>query len=242
MSAPSTDVCRPTEEPIRVLLADDTALFRRAIATLVDEQHDLTVVGQSDNGLDAVRQAETLRPDVVLIDVDLPALDGLAAAGLIRQKVPEARVVMLTCCERDEPLFRAVRLGVHGYLLKDLRPEQLFEMIRSVMRGETPISPALVTVLLNALRRQENLPQSANSSPSPLSPREREILRLVAAGLSNKAIGRRLSITEGTVKNHVHNALRKLNMDNRIQAAAYVVRNGFDPADHRPEEVGQPVG
>lgn len=214
--------------PARILLADDLPLFRRAIATLIDEQEDLEVVGQADTGVEAVELAASLQPDIVVLDVEMPVMDGISAARRIRETLPHVRIVMLTVWEDDDHLLEAIRLGVHGYLLKDLRPDELYDMLRSVMRDETPVSPALVSRLLTALRetgRPTAVPQA--SDQSELSRRELDVLRLVADGLSNKEIGSRLSITEGTVKNHVHNALAKLGMDNRIQAAAYIVRNGL---------------
>ncbi len=211
----------------RILLADDLPLFRRAIASLIDEQDDMEVVGQANNGVEAVELAQVLRPDIILLDVEMPVMDGVAAAGRLRDVVPEAKIIMLTVVDDEEHLLGAVRLGVHGYLLKDLHPDELFTMLRSAMRDESPVAPSLVGKLLAAVRRGE----SAGATPEPedagLSARELEVLRLVADGLSNKEIGVTLSITEGTVKNHVHNALTKLNMDNRIQAAAHIVRLGL---------------
>lgn len=217
------------DRPIRVLLADDQALFRRAIAALLDAQPDFEVVGEANNGLEGVEEARALRPDIVVLDVEMPIMDGLEAARVIRETLPEVKVVVLTVCEDDDHLLGAIRLGVHGYLLKDLRPDELFTMLRSVMRDETPVSPALVSRLLAEVRNAQ--PTHSEVRPirrgQSLSVRELEILQLVAQGLSNREIGRALSITEGNVKNHVHNALHKLHMDNRIQAAAYIVREGL---------------
>lgn len=215
--------------PARILLVDDQGLFRGAVARIVDGQPDMTVVGEAVNGLEALEMAHSLQPDVIVMDVEMPVMDGVEAAGLMREQLPHIKIVMLTVSEDDDHLMRAVRLGVHGYLLKDMRPEQLFDMIRSVLRDETPVAPSLVGRLLAELREGGQKPRTPET-PRPdalLSNRELEILRLVAHGLSNKEIGSRLSITEGTVKNHVHNALQKLGMENRIQAAAYIVRQGL---------------
>jgi DNA-binding NarL/FixJ family response regulator len=222
--------------PTRILLVDDQPLFRKALATLIDGQPDLTVVGEAENGLQAVEQARALQPDLVVLDVDMPVMNGVEAVRLIREQVPTAKVVMLTVSESEDDLFDAVRFGAHGYLLKDLRPEQLYDMLRSVMRNETPLSPAIAGRVLAALRgwgTSGGMGGPIRSAPSTqpegpaLTRREVEILQLVSEGLSNKEIGSRLSITEGTVKNHVHNALEKLHLENRIQAAAYVVRQGM---------------
>jgi two-component system, NarL family, nitrate/nitrite response regulator NarL len=228
--------------PIRILLVDDQPLFRKALATLIDGQPDLSIIGEAENGLQAVEQARALQPDLVVLDVDMPVMNGVEAVRLIREQVPAAKVVMLTVSENEDDLFDAVRYGAHGYLLKDLRPEQLYDMLRSVMRNETPLSPAIAGRVLAALRGWGNsggMSSTIRSAPSSqaegpqLTRREIEILQLVADGLSNKEIGSRLNITEGTVKNHVHNALEKLHLENRIQAAAYVVRQGMG---HRPDQ------
>jgi two-component system, NarL family, nitrate/nitrite response regulator NarL len=217
------------DQPIRILLVDDQPLFRQAIAALIDGQDDFEVVGEAENGLAGVEKAGTLQPDLVVMDVEMPVMNGVEATRLIRAQQPSAKVVMLTVSESDEHVFEAIRLGAHGYLLKDLRPEQLFDMIRSVMRNETPLSPTIAGRLLQEIR-DGSTRRDASTQPSEdpsVTPRELEILQLVAEGLSNKEIGKRLWITEGTVKNHVHNALEKLHMKNRIQAAAYIVRHGL---------------
>jgi DNA-binding NarL/FixJ family response regulator len=236
-------------EPVRVLLVDDQPLFRRAIATLVAEQPDFNVVGEAADGLEAIEKARALQPDLIVMDIEMPVMNGVDAVRILRAELPAIKVIVLTVSESEDYLFEAIKAGAHGYLLKDLRPEQLYDMLRVVMRGETPISPAIAGWLLGELRRPrpgrgEQAPHtprpggvvtapSAFAAPvaSVLTRRELETLQFVADGLSNKEIGTRLSITEGTVKNHVHNALEKLQLENRIQAAAYVVRQGFA---HRP--------
>jgi two-component system, NarL family, nitrate/nitrite response regulator NarL len=218
-----------SQPEIRVLLVDDQPLFRRALATLIAEQPNLTIVGEAANGLEGLEMARELRPDLVLMDVEMPVMTGVEATRRIRDELPTVKVVILTVSEADEPLFDAIRFGAHGYLLKDLRPEQLYELIRAVMRNETALSPAIAGRLLKEFReggagRRVVTPEAEGPG---LTQREIQIMQLVAQGLSNKEIGVRLSITEGTVKNHVHNALEKLQLENRIQAAAYVVRHGL---------------
>ena len=223
-------------DPIRILLVDDQPLFRGAIAALLAEQPDMVVVGEAENGLIAVERANALHPDLVIMDVEMPVMNGVEATRLIREQVMDVKLVMLTVSDADEHVFDALRNGAHGYLLKDLRPDQLYDMIRSVMRDETPISPGVAGRLIQDLGSPREVTWTG---PAPqeqaVTRRELEILRLVADGPSNKEIGRKLSITQGTVKNHVHNALEKLHMDNRIQAAAYVIRHGLGrPDQERP--------
>ncbi|MFT3876228.1 MAG: response regulator transcription factor [Propioniciclava sp.] len=220
-----TDALLP--RPARILIADDLPLFRRAIAHLLDEQPDLVVVGQAGNGIEAIELAQSLQPDIVLLDVEMPVMDGIAAARRLRALVPDARIVMLTVSEHDDHLMEAIKLGAHGYLLKDLHPDELYAMLRAAMRDEAPVSAALVGRLLTAVRDAGRTPAVPSAPEGDLSRRELEVLRLVADGLSNKEIGVVLSITEGTVKNHVHHALSKLGLENRIQAAAYIVRHGL---------------
>jgi two-component system nitrate/nitrite response regulator NarL len=219
---------QPTRRPTRILLVDDQPLFRGAIASLIDGQDDLEVIGEADNGLAGVEKSAVLKPDLVLMDVEMPVMDGVEATRRVREAQPDVKVVVLTVSDSDEHVFEAIRIGAHGYLLKNLRPEQLFDMIRSVMRNETALSPAIAGRLVSEFRdgMRRVAPEPPAERPA-ITPRELEILQLVAEGLSNKEIGKRLWITEGTVKNHVHNALEKLHMSNRIQAAAYIVRQGL---------------
>jgi DNA-binding NarL/FixJ family response regulator len=218
-----------TATPTRILLVDDQALFRRALATLIAEQPDFEIVGEAENGLEALELAHALAPDLVVMDVEMPVMTGVEATRRIRDELPAVRVVILSVSESDDHVFDSIRFGAHGYLLKDLRPEQLYDLIRAVMRNETALSPAIAGRLLREFReRPERRQVTTVEAPGPgLTVREIQILQLVADGLSNKEIGTRLSITEGTVKNHVHNALEKLQLENRIQAAAYVVRHGL---------------
>ena len=176
--------------PARIMIADDLPLFRRALAHLLDEQPDLVVVGQANTGVEAVDLARSVRPDIVLLDVEMPVMDGIGAARRIRELVPTARIVMLTVSENDDHLLEAIRLGAHGYLLKDLRPEELYDMLRAAMRDEAPVSPALVGRLLSAVREAGRKPAVVSTPEADLSRRELEVLRLVADGLSNKEIRR----------------------------------------------------
>jgi len=223
---------------LRVLLVDDQALFRRALATLISNQHDMTVVGEGENGRDALDKVRAIQPDLVVMDVNMPGASGVDGVAAIRTAGFATPIVMLTVSEEDDDLFESIKAGANGYLLKNVRPEQLFEDLRGVMRGEAPIAPAVASKLLDALRTG-GLP-SRGHAPMPaedsvLTRRESEILELVARGLSNKEIANELSITEGTVKNHVHNALEKLHLTNRVQAAAYAVRKGLTVPEAAPD-------
>jgi len=217
---------------LRILLVDDQPLFRRALATLISAQFDMTVVGEGEDGRDALEKVRALQPDLVVMDVNMPGASGVDGVRAIRQAGFATPIVMLTVSEDDDDLFESIKAGANGYLLKNVRPEQLFEDLRGVMHGEAPIAPAVATKLLEALRTGGIPPRGASAASPPasdniLTRRESEILQLVADGLSNKEIANQLTITEGTVKNHVHNALEKLHLTNRVQAAAYAVRQGY---------------
>jgi len=223
-----------TAEPIKILLVDDSPLLRHAIATLVEMQEDMAVVGHAANGLEAIEQAHEHKPDLVVMDIEMPVMNGVEATRHIREQLPWVKIVVLTVSDDDDYLFDAIRAGADGYLLKDLRPEQLYDLLRAVMRDESPLAPAMAARLVGEFRgRKVRTPAPDEEERPQLTRRELETLRLVADGLSNKEIGTRLCITEGTVKNHVHNALQKLQLENRIQAAGYIVRQGLG---HRPTD------
>jgi two-component system nitrate/nitrite response regulator NarL len=225
-----------TPPKLRVLLVDDQPLFRRALATLIGAQFDMTVVGEGENGRDALEKVRALRPDLVVMDVNMPVASGVDGVLAIRQAGFRTPIVMLTVSEEDDDLFESIKAGANGYLLKNVRPEQLFDDMRGVMRGEAPIAPAVASRLLEALRTGGIPTRSQAAAPAEdtiLTRRESEILQLVADGMSNKEIANELTITEGTVKNHVHNALEKLHLTNRVQAAAYAVRRGFTHPEPR---------
>ena len=210
--------------PIRILLVDDAALFRHAIAELANGQEDLEVIGEAENGREAIEQARELQPDLVVMDVQMPVMDGVEATRLIREQMPDVKVVMLTVSELDDHLFDAIRFGAHGYLLKNLRPAELYELIRGVMRNEPALSPMMAGRLLDQVREPAAPFVTIAPETEALTRRELEILELVAEGLTNREIAAQLFITEGTVKNHVHHTLEKLQLENRTQAAAYVLR------------------
>jgi len=213
-------------QQIRILLVDDQLLFRKGVRSLLDEEPDMEVVGEASNGLEAVEQVLAKHPDVVLMDINMPICGGVEATRQIKARRPETKIVALTVSDEDDDLFEAIKAGAEGYLLKDLRPEELFQMLRGVIRGETPISPAVAGKLLSEFRRRP-WPQPSQRAGWDLTARELEVLQLVAEGLGNAEIAARLFVVEGTVKNHLHNILEKLHLENRVQAAAYAIREGL---------------
>jgi DNA-binding NarL/FixJ family response regulator len=205
---------------IRILIADDQALFREALRTLISLQPDLEVVGEAANGEEAVIMAQRLRPAVVLMDLKMPVVDGVTATRRLRSAQPECRVIALTTFGDDEYVFECLRGGAVGFLLKDAPSENLFAAIREAARGESFLQPSVTTrVLAEFTRLSEQVPTNPAALVEPLSEREREILRLISRGASNREIADQLFITEGTVKNHVSNILGKLDVRDRTQAA-----------------------
>lgn len=215
-------------KPIRVLLVDDHSLFRKGLAGLLAREKGFRVVGEAQDGVEAVQLAKELKPDLVLMDIYMPGCDGLEATRRIRDALPSTRVVILTVSEEDKNLFAAIKCGAQGYLLKKVEPEELFAMLRGVFRGEAPISRATATKVLHELADQAR--RGAEKVPAEtLSPKEREALQLLTEGLTNKEIGTRLGIAENTVKNHLKNILGKLHLANRVQAAAFAIEKGLIP-------------
>ncbi|HKR60760.1 MAG TPA: response regulator transcription factor [Pyrinomonadaceae bacterium] len=210
---------------IRILIADDQALFREALRTLISLQPDLEVIGEAANGEEALRTAQTLHPHVILMDLQMPVLDGVAATRQLHSEQPGCRVIALTTFDDDEYVFECLRAGAVGYLLKDAPSENLFAAIRAAARGESFLQPSVTTRVLAEFTRLSDHPKP--SLVEPLSEREREILKLITNGSSNREIAEVLFITEGTVKNHVTNILGKLDVRDRTQAALKARELGF---------------
>ncbi len=206
---------------IRVLLVDDQSLFREALATLLSVWDDIEVVGEAGNGQEALTKAVEVRPDVVLMDLRMPVLDGVAATRRLQDIAPQSRVIVLTTFDDDEHVFDGLRAGAVGYLLKDVPSAQLVDAIRAAARGDSFLQPSVAAkVVAEFSRMARSTPTSpASALVEPLSDRELEIVRLVADGQSNREIALALFITEGTVKNHVTNILGKLGVRDRTQAA-----------------------
>ncbi|MEV4147119.1 response regulator transcription factor [Amycolatopsis sp. NPDC049691] len=203
--------------PVRVLLVDDQALFREALATLLATHDGIDVVGEAGNGDEAVRRVAELRPDVVLMDLRMPVLDGVSATRRLRGDHPDVRVIALTTFDDDEDVFAALRAGAVGYLLKDVSSARLIEAVLAAARGESVLQPS---VAAKVVARFAELPEpKPQPLVVPLSERERDVLRLLADGRSNREIAAKLFLAEGTVKNHVTNVLGKLGARDRTQAA-----------------------
>ncbi|GAA4011508.1 response regulator transcription factor [Allokutzneria multivorans] len=206
--------------PVRVLLVDDQALFREALATLLATQEGIEVVGEAGNGDEALRRVAELEPDVVLMDLRMPVLDGVAATRRLRVEHPGVQVIALTTFDDDEDVFAALRAGALGYLLKDVSSARLVEAVQAAARGESVLQPSIAA---KVVARFAQLSDSPEPRPQPLvvplSARELEVLRLLANGQSNREIATALYLAEGTVKNHVTNVLSKLGARDRTQAA-----------------------
>ena len=212
---------------IRILLADDQSLFREALRMLITSQPDLEVVGEAATGEEAIKLAHSFRPNVVLMDLQMPVMNGVAATRYLHSTQPDCHVIALTTFDGDEYIFDCLRAGAVGYLLKDAPSENLFAAIRAAARGESFLQPSVTTRVLAEFTRLSDQPPPSATLVEPLSDREQEILRLVAKGSSNREIAEALFITEGTVKNHVTNILSKLDVRDRTQAALKARELGF---------------
>lgn len=213
--------------PLRILIADDETVVRQSLAALLRMEDDLEVVGVVANGEELVAQVESKLPDVVLTDLQMPVLDGIGAIRQLKQSQPSVEVCVLTVHDRDELLFEALKAGAKGYLLKDATTEKVIEAVHAVARGETFIPPALVARVVDEFNRISQQRTDMQKLFSELSPREVEVLRLVADGHSNREIGGRLFISEKTVKCHVSNILSKLQVNSRTEAAIIAARSGL---------------
>jgi DNA-binding NarL/FixJ family response regulator len=219
-----------TNDPrIRVLVVDDHVLFRKGIVNLLSGEDGFEVVGEAEDGLRALEKARELVPDLILMDVSMPRCNGPEATRRIKENLPDVKIVMLTALEEDENLFEAVRSGAQGYLLKKIEPSAFFANLRAVMRGEGSISRVMAAKLMGEISRHATHGAGRADRGPELSPRETDVLALVAQGQSNKEIAAALAIAENTVKNHLKNILEKLHLENRVQAATYAVREGLAP-------------
>jgi NarL family two-component system response regulator LiaR len=218
-------------QPIRVLIVDDHAIVRKGISALLSTEADIQVLGEATNGVEGVEKAETLRPDVVLMDMVMPKMDGIEATRRIAALDGGPRVLVLTSFAADDKVFPAIKAGALGYLLKDSGPNDLVRAIRQVHRGEPSLEPAIASKVLFELAH----PPKAEPTTDPLTEREMEVLRLIAQGYSNRQIADALVITEMTVRAHVSNILGKLHLASRTQAALFALREGLASMDDIPE-------
>jgi NarL family two-component system response regulator LiaR len=214
-------------DPIRVFIAEDHAVVRKGIRALLTLEPGIEVVGEASNGQEAVRGIESSQPDVILMDLVMPQMDGIEAIQQVMTRQPEARILVLTSFATDDKVFPAIRAGALGYLLKDSEPSDVVQAIRQVHRGESSLHPRIARKLMLELARPSEQPPT----PDPLTEREVEVLRLVAQGKSNRQIADELAITEGTVRVHVSSILGKLHLASRTQATLYALREGLASLD-----------
>ena len=219
-----------------MLIVDDHALYRRGLLTVLETEDGIEVVGEAADGVEAVGQAEETLPDVIVMDVSMPKRGGIDACRVIKQRVPSARILMLTSSDDEANLFEAVRAGANGYLLKDVPPEEVAAGIRGVYQGQSLLSPMMASKLLTEfalISQRDTLPAPTPGLELPrLTHRELDILKLVARGRLNREIAAELFISENTVRNHIRNILDKLQMHSRMEAAMYAVRQRLiDPGE-----------
>ena len=209
--------------PIRILIADDHAVVRQGLRMFLALDSELDVIGEATNGLQALQMAHKLKPDVILMDLLMPEMDGVSATKAVRRELPDIEVIALTSVLEDSAVIGAIRAGADGYLLKDMEPEDLLDQVREALAGKVTVAPELAGALALALRGEAVESARANA---PLTERERAILRCLSAGMSNKLIARELGIAEGTVKVHVKHLLKKLGFRSRLEAAVWAVERG----------------
>jgi len=212
---------------LRILLVDDHVLFRKGVAALLARREEMQVVGEASDGLEAISAAREILPDVILMDISMPNCNGLDATRRIKREMPHVKIVILTVSDDDHDLFEAIKSGAQGYLLKDLEPYQLFDLLESISRGEAPLSGAIAAKILKEFTRPDKTSKKEPELIDDLTAREISILQLVSEGKTNKEIASILFISENTVKIHLRNILEKLHLQNRIQAAVYAVRQGL---------------
>lgn len=216
---------------IKVLLVDDHTLFRKGLRFLIDNSDGFEIVGEAVDGLEGVKMLQQLNPDVVLLDIDMPVMRGIESLPLMLNHRPDLTVLMLTVSEDSQDLTESLRLGARGFLLKNIDTEFLLKSIHRALDGDNVLSPEMTTKLIDQLRSpssQKPIPITPPNEEEALTPREREILYWIVQGSSNKLIARELEIVESTVKVHVQNILRKLNLASRVQAAIYAIEHGLD--------------
>jgi DNA-binding NarL/FixJ family response regulator len=215
----------PTGENLKVLIADDHALFRRGLEMVLQKEPDIEVIGEADDGQQAVDRAMELMPDVVLMDVRMPRRTGIEATQRIKELLPHVKILVLTNSDEEADLYDSIKAGASGYLLKEISTEEVAEAVRSVVAGHSRISPAMASKLLNEFQAMTKRAEDRQPlAPPRLTDRELQVLKLVAQGLGNRDIAQQLYISENTVKNHIRNILEKLQLHSRMEAVIYAVR------------------
>ena len=212
-----------SETPIRVLIVDDHPIVIGGIRALLEEIDDIAVIGEAYNGIMAIEENRKLNPDVILMDLIMPEMDGIEAIQLITENEPEAKILVLTSFITDDKVFPAIKAGAMGFLLKDSEPKELVEAIRNVYMGLPSLDPSIARKVLKELGR----PGSERAIPDPLTDRETEVLKLLAKGNDNRQIAEELFIAEVTVRTHISRILRKLQLNNRVQATLYALKKGL---------------
>lgn len=213
------------EKTIKIVIADDHPLIRQGLRVVIDMQPDLELVGEASNGEQAVQQALTLHPDIVIMDLQMPIMDGLSATRAIAQADPQVQVLVLTSYPDDDNVYAAIKAGAMGFLLKDSSAEYLLDAIRMVSRGESVLHPTIARKLMQEIKQPPKLPPTTE----PLTPREVEVLGCLAQGMANSQIANELSVSVRTVSAHIRNILDKLHLANRTQAALYALEQGIAP-------------
>jgi NarL family two-component system response regulator LiaR len=230
-----TDAASSFEPKIRVLLVDDHAVVRQGLRLFIEMQPDMQVVGEGANGLDAVRLALELDPDVILLDLMMPQMDGVEATQKILAQAPQVRVLILTSFGEDDKVFPAIRAGAHGYLLKDIQPRDLVQAVRETYQGKTQLHPDIARRLMTAVSGETPVrsaqPAALSVELQALTEREQEVLAQIARGLTNREIAEKMVISEKTVKTHVSNLLDKLGLEDRTRAAIWALKHGLGAED-----------
>jgi len=211
----------------KVLLVDDHALFRKGIASLLSELEELEIIGEASNGEEGVAKAKELKPDIVIMDVEMPEMNGVEAVKQVKETLPECKVVMLTISDDDDNLFKSIKNGAQGYLLKSMDPDDLIEEIRGLLKGEAALSKTIASKILREFTNLSKKQKEVDHHKFNLTEREAEVLIQVAQGITNKEIAAKLAITENTVKNHLCNIMEKLHLENRVQLATFAWREGL---------------
>lgn len=212
---------------IRLLLCDDHAMFRQGLRSILETEDDFRIIGEASTGREAVRYALETKPDVALMDIQMPELDGVGATKAILAERPDAKVIILTMYRQDKYVFEAIKVGARGYLLKDADANDLIDAIRRVAAGETLLNAEMAASILDEFRKVGELPEHPDHKISELTEREEDILRLLAQGASNQEIAQSLGVSEKTVRNRLSEIFSKLRLNNRTQAALYALREGI---------------